>query len=651
MPQSIAQLMVEVGADTSGAVQGLGGLNEKVNEFGAAGRAALPASTALAAGGVAVGAGFVQAINTAADFEQAMSGIKAVMAPADVQQFGSALHDLALTLGKDTTFTAREAAGGIEELVKAGIPAEAILGGAAKQALALAAATGTPVADAATIAAQALNAFRVPADQLAGTVDFLAGTVNASAADMTDLKFGLQSVGAVAATVGLSFNDTATALGLFANNGLRGSDAGTSLKTMLLNLQPSTKAQKKLFRELGLVTEDGANQFFDAEGKAKDLAGIAGTLQTALAGQTEQQKLANLETLFGTDALRAAAILSREGADGVNRLTGEISKISAVDAANTRLGNFNGAMQQLQGSLETAAITLGERFLPVLTQLTNFATQLVNAFLSLPEPVQNALAGIVAIAGIALVVVGGLGLLAAGVGILAPAFAALGSVVAIATGALVPLAGLLGVLLGPIGLIIAAIGLLAVAWVNNWGDIQGKTAAVVDFFNSNVLPFLRAFVDLHLARLQLAIANLATFWSTQFLPALQATGAFFNQYILPPFAKLDEIIRGAQESLRTLLAPLTGPLGDTIRNLFGNVGANAAPNLQASTAALEAEAARTREQAGITTVTNINSPLTGPVTLTSDVNADRFIDQMASVIESAENRVVPPQPAFGAGAF
>jgi TP901 family phage tail tape measure protein len=706
MANAIAELFIAVGADVDKAISGLNSVNSSIDNFSTLSKAALPASAALAGAGVAIGAGFVGAVQTAADFEKQMSGVKAVMSPAEVEQFGSALSALALTLGKDTTFTAREAAAGIEELIKAGIPAEAILNGAAQAALALAAATGTPVADAATIAAQAMNAFGQNASQLAGTVDFLAGTVNASAADMSDLKFGLQSVGAVAATVGLSFNDTATALGLFANNGLRGQDAGTSLKTMLTNLIPQTEKEKKLFRELGLVTEDGANQFFDATGKVKSLADISGVLQNALAGMTQEQKLSTLQLLFGTDAMRAAAILAKEGADGVNKLTGEISKIKASDAAAQRLNNFSGAMQQLQGSVETLAITLGQRLLPFLTKLAAFATILVNAFLGLPEPIQTVIAVLAGIAGIALVVVGGLGLIAAGIGILGPSFVALGGVLAVAGPAI---GAALTLMLGPVGLIIGAVALLAVAWSNNWfdiqgkvgaaagfiqehlgiittallaltgpiglmviawqnnlGDIQGKAAALGDFFTNsflpalgsvgqflqtNVLPFFTALADLGVARLQAAIAALSAFWTTTFLPALQATGDFMNQFVLPPFQALANIIGTVIKPLLDGLGTVLGPIGDQLKAIFADVGANAAANLQSNTAQIQAEAAATRAAAGVSTGPVLNAPLINTVNISSEVDADRFLDRVADVLGGAESRATPPQPAFGGGAF
>ena len=118
----------------------------------------------------------------------------------------------------------------------------------------LAAAGGVSVADAAEIASTALNAFKNDSLSVAQASDILAGAANASATSVGELKLGLSAVSAVASAVGMSFKDTNTALAIFAQNGLKGSDAGTSLKTMFLNLQPTTKAQIGLFAELGLTT-------------------------------------------------------------------------------------------------------------------------------------------------------------------------------------------------------------------------------------------------------------------------------------------------------------------------------------------------------------------------------------------------------------
>ena len=342
----------------------------------AAGTLGTTLATGVVAAGAAVAAGLAASVKSAADFEQSMSAVKAVSGATGEEM--AQLGKLALDLGKDTSFSATEAAAGLQELVKGGVSIPDIMNGAAKATLNLAAAGGVDLASAAEIAANALNTFNLKGTDMAHVSDMIAGAANASAIDVSDFKLSMAAAGAVANTIGMSFDDTAVAIAELGNAGIKGSDAGTSLKTMLLNLQPATKAQTELFRELGLITADGSNQFFDAQGKMKGFADVSQTLQGALKGMTEQQKLATLETMFGSDAIRAAAVFAENGAEGFNTLAESMQKVSAETVASERLNNLAGDMEALKGSLETAAIGLGTLFLPALRQAAQGAAEFVN---------------------------------------------------------------------------------------------------------------------------------------------------------------------------------------------------------------------------------------------------------------------------------
>ena len=525
-------------------ISGLDTLQGKVAGVGGAAQTLLP----LAAGSFA---GLTAALGTsvaaAAGFEKTMDGVRAVMDDAEIREFGGALDTLALKLGKDTVFSAQEAGRGIEELVKGGVSVTNILNGAADATLNLAAAGGTDLATAAEIASNALNAFNLKGTDMEDVANKIAGAANASAIDVNDFKFSLAASGAVAAQVGLSFGDLSTAIALMGNAGIKGSDAGTSLKTMMLNLQPSTKEQIAEFQRLGLFTTDLAtatdrltrmvqgaaggqalldkankdgvvstkelfkaaqdlgqvgldedfngwarasgltsNAFFDAQGKAKNFAEIAGILQGATKDMTDQQKLASLEILFGSDAIRAAAVVTKAGAEGFEGLAASMGKVSAESVADKRLDNLNGSLEQLRGSLETVQITLGQRFLPVLRQLVDGATNVANAFLNLDPSWQTAIATALvvatAVAGVTTVFLGLLAILPAvisGVGAAATIF----GVVA-------------GVLSGPVILAVGAVALavaaLLLAWNTNFGGIQDKAAAVWTFLSTEVFPPLQA---------------------------------------------------------------------------------------------------------------------------------------------------------------
>lgn len=329
-------------------------------------------------------------VENAGSFEAQINSIKAVSGLSN--EATKEIENLALKLGSETKYSALEAAVGIEELVKAGVSMEEILSGGAKSALTLASAGVLDVKDAAEIASIALNTFKKDNLTVAQAADILAGGANASATDVMELKFGLAQAGVVANSLGLTFKDTATALSVFAQNGLKGSDAGTSLKTMLGNLQPTTKAQMNLMEELGLVTvawEKGArgakkegvvltNAFFDQNGKIKDLASIADILQDKMGKMTEQQKNLALETLFGSDAIRAGTILANEGAEGFSKMAGEMAKVTAEQVAQTRQEGFVGTWERFNNTLETIGIKLGQTILPFLTVGINYIDNLLN---------------------------------------------------------------------------------------------------------------------------------------------------------------------------------------------------------------------------------------------------------------------------------
>ncbi len=326
----------------------------------------------MAAGGVAY------VTDKAADFEQELSNIKAVSgATADEM---SQLSALAIKAGVDTKYSASEAAQGIEELIKAGVSTTDILNGGLTGALSLASAGELDLADAAEIASTALNAFKNDHLSVAKAADVLSGAANASATSVSELKFSLSAVSSVASSVGLSFEDTATALAVFAQNGLKGQDAGTSLKMMLMNLQPQTDKQRKLFNELNLVTKNGNSVFFDAKGHLKSLADISGILQISMGKLTDAQRLQTMQTIFGTDAIRASNILFKEGAQGVTEMKDAMSNVTAEEVAAEKMNNLRGSIEQLKGSVETVSITLGNKAIPAVRATVDAATSAVNGF-------------------------------------------------------------------------------------------------------------------------------------------------------------------------------------------------------------------------------------------------------------------------------
>ncbi|MBZ2109886.1 phage tail tape measure protein [Streptococcus infantis] len=315
-------------------------------------------------------------ISKAAEFEAKMSNIKAVT--GESAETMKKFNDAAIKAGADTAFSAAEAADAVGELAKAGVSTQDILNGGLTASLNLATAGELDLKEAAEITSTALNAFRRDGMTATQAANQLAGAANASATDVHELKYGLSMVAPVASGLGLSFRDTTNALAVFAQNGLKGSDAGTSLKTMLMNLQPSTKGQYEAMHELGIITKDGANQFFTAEGKIKSFAEISQVLKDKLGHLTDAEKQMALKTLFGTDAVRAATIAMNEGAEGANNMQAAIDKVTAAQVAAEKLNNLKGAIEALSGSFETLQIKVGTAVLPVLTTLVKYVDKLVD---------------------------------------------------------------------------------------------------------------------------------------------------------------------------------------------------------------------------------------------------------------------------------
>ncbi|HAA4867751.1 TPA_asm: phage tail tape measure protein [Listeria monocytogenes] len=404
---------------------------------------------------VALGLGF--ATKKAADFEQQMSNTLSVMSPGEVNQYKDALRELAIQQGADTKYSALEAAQAQEELLKAGLSVKDVINGGLSGALSLATAGELDLASAAEIAATVLNAFKDDNLSVADAANILAGAANASATGVEEMKMSLQQVSAVASGVGLSFDDTSTMLAVFAQNGLKGSDAGTSLKTMLQRLHPTTKAAWEQFDALGLsivdnetamkvLQENGVkplsndtdklmgqiqdlakslagpkasaskvnkefeeltvatgavhSAFYDTNGELKSAEEISGLLQSSLKDLNSEQRSAALGAMFGSDAVRAGNIAYREGADGIKKMRTEMGKVTADDVAKMKMDNLKGTIEEISGAIETFAISIGTSLTPVLRGLGKYIQKAADWFNGLNDSTKTVIstAGVVAVA-------------------------------------------------------------------------------------------------------------------------------------------------------------------------------------------------------------------------------------------------------------
>lgn len=338
-------------------------------------------TTGLAAAGMAAGALGVAAIKTASDFDASMSGVQSVTRASAAEM--DLLRQAAIDAGDGTIYSASEAAAGITELGKAGLSTTDILSGGLSGALDLAASEGIDVNEAAELMATALTQFGLSGDRATDVADALAAGAGNASGSARDLGFALSQAGTMAHTYGISMEETVGALSAFASAGMIGSDAGTSLRSMLQHLGKPTGEAKTLMDELGISVYDSSGHFVS-------LANLAGQLQTQMGGLSEEERNAAMATIFGADAVRAATQLYNWGSAGVKKWTKTVSQSGyAADMASTRTDNLQGDLEQLSGSFEKLLNNLGEGGQGPLRSLVQTLDTLVDAFSSLPPEVQQ----------------------------------------------------------------------------------------------------------------------------------------------------------------------------------------------------------------------------------------------------------------------
>lgn len=531
------------------------------------------AGNAMGIAGLAIAGGIAVAVNSAANFEQRMSAVEAVSGATGAEM--SKLSALALQLGKDTAFSATDAASAIEELVKAGISVPDVMNGAAQATVALAAAGEVALPQAAELAANAMNAFNLSAQDMPKVADLIAGAANASAIDVSQFGQSLQQVGAVANLAGVSFDDTAAAIALLGNAGIKGSDAGTSLKTMFQNLIPTTEKQKDLMRDLGIVTEDGSNKFFDAQGNVKNLADVSQVLQNSLKGMTKEQKLATLETLFGSDAIRGAAILADNGAKGFDNMAKSMGKVTAEGVAAKRLDNVKGSLEQLKGSLETAGIAVGTILLPAIRKLVDGFTSLLNKFLALSPETQKLIL-------MAIGITGGFLLFAAAALKIGAAIKGLVGFLRLAGGAMKALNLIFAA--NPIGLIIIAIGLLVLGiillWKRSetfrnivmavWNTIKGVILVTVNWILNTAVPFLQKAWDAIVSGVSAAVGWVRRNWKLLISIILGPLGVIVA-LVITHWSKIKAFITAAVNAVKSAVTRAWNAISSTNRAIWNAV--------------------------------------------------------------------------------
>lgn len=322
------------------------------------------------------------AVSKFADFDQAMSGVgAATMETADNMGL---LREAALQAGADTQYSATEAAEGITALAKAGVKTTDILKGGLTGALNLAASAQMDVGEAAEITATALNQYGLEGKDASHVADLLAASAGKAMGDVTDMAGALKYVGPVAHQMGISIEETAGTIAYLAQQGVVGSEAGTSLRGMLSSLTSPSKVATAEMEKLRISVYDTNGQFIGFNG-------VAEQLRTKMTDLTAAERDQSFGRIFGNEQITTARLLYAGGADAVDTWTDAVNDSGyAAEQAQIKTDNLKGDIERLGGSIDTALIQSGSGANDALRNLAQGAEVAVNKIGELPSPLLNA---------------------------------------------------------------------------------------------------------------------------------------------------------------------------------------------------------------------------------------------------------------------
>lgn len=309
----------------------------------------------------------------------------------------------AIELGAKTAFSAKEAAQGMENLASAGFQVNEIMD-AMPGVLDLAAVSGGDVAASSEAMASSLRAFGLEAGQAGHVADVFARAAADTNAETVDMAEAMKYVAPVAHSMGLSLEETAASIGIMADAGIKGSQAGTTLRGALSRIAKPTKAMVKSMDQLGV-------SFYDANGKMIPLREQIAQLKTATAGLTQEERNRHLVTLYGQNSLSGMLALLDAGPEKLDKMTNALinSDGAAREMAETMQDNLASKIEQMGGAFESAAIVIQQILEPALTKVVGGITKLIEAFLNMSPVGQKMVvifAGMVAALGPLLLIAG-----------------------------------------------------------------------------------------------------------------------------------------------------------------------------------------------------------------------------------------------------
>lgn len=461
------------------ALQKISATGEKLKDVGSniegAGKKLLPVTATVTALGTA-------SVKTAADFETAMSKVAAVSGAS-----GKELEDLtakAREMGSKTKFSASEAAEAMNYMAMAGWKTEDMLSGI-EGVMNLAAASGEDLATTSDIVTDALTAFGLSAQDSGHFADVLAAASSNANTNVSMMGETFKYCAPIAGALGFSVEDTAEAIGLMANAGIKSTQAGTSLRTIMTNLSGEVKICGENIGEVTVATTN-------ADGSMRDLSDILADCRTAFSSLSESEKAAAAESLVGKNAMSGFLALMNAGEEDIEKLSGAIDNCSgaAQSMADTMNNNLEGQLTILKSQLQELAISFGEILLPAVKKIVGWVQGFIDVLNSLPDGVKETIVTVALIAaalGPVLIIIGKI---ITAVGTIMTIVPKVAGVIKAVQGAFAALNATM--LANPIVLIIAAIAALVAAfiylwntneefrqfWIDLWEDIKEIAVAV-----------------------------------------------------------------------------------------------------------------------------------------------------------------------------
>lgn len=498
--QEVQQFQKELNALKSPKLEQIG---QKFNQAGekmtAAGRKIAPVSAAVA------GVGAVS-VHTTAQFDSSMSRVSAV-AGATGKDF-EALRNKAIEMGNKTKFSASESADAMNYMAMAGWKTEDMLSGI-KGVMDLAAASGEDLATTSDIVTDALTAFGLSAKDSSHFADVLATASANSNTNVQMLGESFKYAAPVAGSLGYSVEDTTEALGLMANQGIKSTQAGTSLRTIMQGLSKDFTVSGKSIGNVRIQTTN-------ADGSMRSLKDILGDTRDAFSGLSESEKVSAAKTLVGKNAMSGFLALMNSSDKDIGKLETALGSAdgAAGKMASTMQDNLSGAVTSLKSKAETLAIRIGDNLTPYVRAAAEWLGRLADKFSGMSPAAQKAVTGVgvfVAALGPALLIggkiAGTIGKTIDGFQKLSGAITSLGGLGTIASGIGAKVSGALSVMIGPVGLVVAAIGAVIAAFVylynNNkqfkekinqiWNQIKLSVQQFVNAVKAELAPFAGEF--------------------------------------------------------------------------------------------------------------------------------------------------------------